>query len=268
MTKILTKEDEKMSKLSKEDEKEILESFKEIEQPEEPKEKKVTKDPSGKFKYTAYAKNFNPSELTEEKIKELVNKEFPLFSKDEEKTEKEKKERSHARSKLKSALKTRAEEAGQVKEKVVEIKEVSKKEDDEKEKLIGSILDLQGKFPGENDLQQEQLQEMTIDELRQYLAEISQNAIQIVNSGSAEFMFTLLLLGSQTVQSLSPGYGYSMDGLYQKHIDRKEELVSVLNEVLQENPEIATFFSPKNRLFLTIAGIYGTTAFENNMKRQ
>lgn len=254
-------------KMKKEEIEEIQKSFKEIEQSEETGEKKVKKNKDGKFSHTDFARKFSPSELTESKIKDLVNEQFPLYKKDEDGVdEKMRKERSHLRSKLKTALKERSAEASMPKEPVVEIKE--EVPDEERSQLMAAIEDIHAKFPSNDDLPEEILKEMPIEDLRKYLGEIGNRAIEIVNSGSAEFMFTLLLLGSQTVESLAPVYGYSMTGLYQKHKEQKENLCGILGEVLEENPEVARFFSPKNRLFLTVAGLYGTTAFENNFRKQ
>jgi hypothetical protein len=226
------------------------------------KEKKVDtvqKNDKGQFKHKGFAKQFAPQELTDGKIMEIVEEQFPLLPSTE--PEKERNQRSKHRSKLKSALKERSQEAKQEKQPTIEIKE----EDPEKQRLIANIMKIQ--VVGGDQYAEEELNEMSVEDLKGLIGSLGNGAMDTIQNHASEFMFSMLCLTSQTAETVCPMYGWNMKGLYEKHKEAKEQLLEVLEDVLQENPEVAKFFSPNNRLFLTLAGLYATVAFENNMKK-
>lgn len=250
--------------------KEDIEIFKSV--VEDQNQEKPTVDSKGNFAHKEFAKKFSPNELTEDRIMELVNLQFPLFTKTDNVTKEERTQRSKSRNKLKDALKDRAKQASQEKPRVeVQVKEEKiedVKEGIDRAGLIDGILRLQSAFPSENDYSQEDLEGFKDEDLQGYFAHLQNRCASTIQNSGGEALFTMLLLGAKVAESTGPSYGYDFSGITNKHMEQKELLVEIMTEVLEEHPELKKFVTPTMRLFMTVGGIYASTLYENSIKKK
>lgn len=261
-----------MEQVTSEDVKAMSEIFRDLEPENITESIQDSLQKGNKVSYTEIAKKYQPTELTNEKIKELQDLYFPLFGKDPNITAADRKARSKARGHLKEALEKRKEAALEknLKPKVVIQEEKNEyfpdqyaNEPDVKEKYIQDIKRLTSDIPDE------ELENASVPELQQLLGDLmnqglSQDDEMYVNG------FYRLLLGTASIADAQnytdQNYGISFKGVYELHQKNEQELKQICAEILQESPEIKKYLSPTNRLALIMAQMYGTCAFSNLKK--
>jgi hypothetical protein len=211
----------------------------------------------GKVSYSEIAKKYNPSELTDDKITELVDNIFPLLGKDAKSTQKDRAARNKSRNKLKDALKKRREDSVQKNLKPKVVIQEEKNEyfpPDDKQRYIEQIKSLTNEFKDED------LEAMESEELQDLLGGLMNQSLQAADemyvNGFYRFLCgTASIMDAQNYTDAN--YGISFKGVHDLHTKNEEELKQICAEILAESPEIKKYLSPVNRLALMMTQMYG-----------
>ncbi len=235
--------------------------------------------------YKDQAKKYPAETLSEEKIKEIVNKEYPLIAKDDEEVskmdketqDKTRKKRSDQRTKFKAALKTCMDLAHKtdLKEQIIVKEDVkssknegTQTEPDKKTKTIKDILRFQSQLNNkENQFTEEEMKEVPLEELEKHLGVVANELVQQLGSSKEEIGFTFLTMVAQVAEGVSPytrsNYDIDFNGVYQAHMEKKDQLKQVVGAYIADSPEIQKLLTPQNQLLIMLMGLYGGTAMKN-----
>jgi hypothetical protein len=211
------------------------------------KEAKAKKNALGKNNYKSMASKHSPEELSDDRIQQLVDETFPLFTNEEDKGPSDKKKRCGERSKFKDALKDRARETIK-QEPVIEIKT-------EKGHLIDEV---KSKFP---DVKEEDLDKMPEGELNAMLqVDDSANKIQQMIGSNEMLLFRYIEMGAFTVEQYD---GQTFRGIVKDHLEQQEEIMKACSMVLKEYPDIVKHLTGTKYLFILLGSIYLKSYMKN-----
>ena len=113
------------------------------------------------------------------------------------------------------------------------------------------------------------LNNMSLSELDNKRIELIGQTAQIFENSSLSAV-DILLTGAGVIEKLSPitkeYANISFDGYFLRLAKRRQELQSVLNQILKDNPEMLIHCSPMTRLALILGSEALTCTLENHMK--